>query len=181
MAAPSNGALLCSAGKSHESEVHYHPFRMTPYLAQVQEQPGAESQPCCVLLAERVHSGYEGSRLRPASGPWVLRLLPGFRRNICKEGSSPAPQARAVSVALGPWHASNTGSYRPPVLLLFPLPADPLPAPSSACGIQSPQQAGLTRCPFLALLAPQATPAPQNPSLGSSRHFATLILSSDPS
>ncbi|XP_061268793.1 period circadian protein homolog 2 isoform X2 [Bos javanicus] len=54
-----------SVGKSHESEIHYHPFRMTPYLAQVCERQGAESQLCCVLLAERVHSGYEAPRIPP--------------------------------------------------------------------------------------------------------------------
>ncbi|XP_053511218.1 period circadian protein homolog 2 isoform X2 [Artibeus jamaicensis] len=54
-----------SAGKSHENEVRYHPFRMTPYLAQVPEQQGAENQLCCVLLAERVHSGYEAPRIPP--------------------------------------------------------------------------------------------------------------------
>uniref|UniRef100_A0A4W2I4J4 Period circadian protein homolog 2 n=1 Tax=Bos indicus x Bos taurus TaxID=30522 RepID=A0A4W2I4J4_BOBOX len=54
-----------SVGKSHESEIHYHPFRMTPNLAQVCERQGAESQLCCVLLAERVHSGYEAPRIPP--------------------------------------------------------------------------------------------------------------------
>ncbi|XP_054426920.1 period circadian protein homolog 2 [Pteronotus mesoamericanus] len=54
-----------SVGKSHETEVRYHPFRMTPYLVQVPEQQGAESQLCCVLLAERVHSGYEAPRIPP--------------------------------------------------------------------------------------------------------------------
>ncbi|KAF6115448.1 period circadian regulator 2 [Phyllostomus discolor] len=54
-----------SVGRSPESEVRYHPFRMTPYLVQVPEQRGAESQLCCVLLAERVHSGYEAPRIPP--------------------------------------------------------------------------------------------------------------------
>ncbi|XP_006109315.2 period circadian protein homolog 2-like, partial [Myotis lucifugus] len=54
-----------SFGKNHEDEIHYHPFRMTPYLVKVPEQQGAESQLCCVLLAERVHSGYEAPRIPP--------------------------------------------------------------------------------------------------------------------
>uniref|UniRef100_A0A8I5Y7B9 Period circadian protein homolog 2 n=1 Tax=Rattus norvegicus TaxID=10116 RepID=A0A8I5Y7B9_RAT len=49
-----------SVGKHHENEIRYQPFRMTPYLVKVQEQKGAASQLCCLLLAERVHSGYEG-------------------------------------------------------------------------------------------------------------------------
>uniref|UniRef100_A0A2I3GYU1 Period circadian protein homolog 2 n=1 Tax=Nomascus leucogenys TaxID=61853 RepID=A0A2I3GYU1_NOMLE len=52
-------------GKSHENEIRYHPFRMTPYLVKVQDQQGAESQLCCLLLAERVHSGYEAPRIPP--------------------------------------------------------------------------------------------------------------------
>ncbi|KAL4688369.1 hypothetical protein H8959_004621 [Pygathrix nigripes] len=54
-----------SVGKSHENEIRYHPFRMTPYLVKVREQQGAESQLCCLLLAERVHSGYEAPRIPP--------------------------------------------------------------------------------------------------------------------
>ncbi|KAB1279221.1 Period circadian protein-like protein 2 [Camelus dromedarius] len=54
-----------SAGKNHETEVRYHPFRMTPYLVRVRGPQGAEGQLCCVLLAERVHSGYEAPRIPP--------------------------------------------------------------------------------------------------------------------
>ncbi|XP_042558285.1 period circadian protein homolog 2 isoform X1 [Dipodomys spectabilis] len=54
-----------SVGKRHEHELHYQPFRMTPYLAKVQEQRAPESQLCCLLLAERVHSGYEAPRIPP--------------------------------------------------------------------------------------------------------------------
>ncbi|XP_055147099.1 period circadian protein homolog 2 isoform X1 [Symphalangus syndactylus] len=54
-----------SVGKSHENGIRYHPFRMTPYLVKVQDQQGAESQLCCLLLAERVHSGYEAPRIPP--------------------------------------------------------------------------------------------------------------------
>ncbi|XP_058155772.1 period circadian protein homolog 2 [Dasypus novemcinctus] len=54
-----------SVGRSHENEIRYHPFRMTPSLARVRGPPGAESQLCCVLLAERVHSGYEAPRIPP--------------------------------------------------------------------------------------------------------------------
>ncbi|XP_025786423.1 period circadian protein homolog 2 [Puma concolor] len=54
-----------SVGKSHENEIHYHPFRMTPYLVKVRDPQGADGQLCCVLLAERVHSGYEAPRIPP--------------------------------------------------------------------------------------------------------------------
>uniref|UniRef100_H0WTT0 Period circadian protein homolog 2 n=1 Tax=Otolemur garnettii TaxID=30611 RepID=H0WTT0_OTOGA len=54
-----------SVGKNHENEIRYHPFRMTPYLAKVWDQQGGERQFCCLLLAERVHSGYEAPRIPP--------------------------------------------------------------------------------------------------------------------
>ncbi|NXC44955.1 PER2 protein, partial [Penelope pileata] len=54
-----------SAGKERESEICYHPFRMTPYLIKVQDPEAAEDQLCCVLLAEKVHSGYEAPRIPP--------------------------------------------------------------------------------------------------------------------
>ncbi|KYO19959.1 hypothetical protein Y1Q_0021893 [Alligator mississippiensis] len=54
-----------SAGKEHENEICYHPFRMTPYLIKVQDAENAEDQLCCVLLAEKVHSGYEAPRIPP--------------------------------------------------------------------------------------------------------------------
>ncbi|XP_058555515.1 period circadian protein homolog 2 isoform X1 [Neofelis nebulosa] len=54
-----------SVGKSHENEIRYHPFRMTPYLVKVRDPQGTEGQLCCVLLAERMHSGYEAPRIPP--------------------------------------------------------------------------------------------------------------------
>ncbi|XP_077205078.1 period circadian protein homolog 2 [Paroedura picta] len=54
-----------SAGKEHENEICHHPFRMTPYLIKVQNAKNSEDQLCCVLLAEKVHSGYEAPRIPP--------------------------------------------------------------------------------------------------------------------
>lgn len=47
-----------------EGDLQYYPFRMTPYLMKVQDTVHAEDQFCCLLLAERVHSGYEGENLQ---------------------------------------------------------------------------------------------------------------------
>ncbi|MEJ1283506.1 hypothetical protein NN561_014476 [Cricetulus griseus] len=60
-----------SVGKHHENEIRYQPFRMTPYLVKVQEQQGTESQLCCLLLAERVHSGYEGTTMPDQGTPML--------------------------------------------------------------------------------------------------------------
>ncbi|XP_030628984.1 period circadian protein homolog 2 isoform X2 [Chanos chanos] len=52
-----------SGGKECEGDLQYYPFRMTPYLMKVQDIEHNEDQFCCLLLAERVHSGYEAPRI----------------------------------------------------------------------------------------------------------------------
>ncbi|XP_024128914.1 period circadian protein homolog 2 isoform X1 [Oryzias melastigma] len=55
-----------SGGKESEGDLRYYPFRMTPYLMKVQDTQHSEDQFCCLLLAERVHSGYDGESLTAA-------------------------------------------------------------------------------------------------------------------
>ncbi|XP_072297588.1 period circadian protein homolog 2 [Eucyclogobius newberryi] len=52
-----------SGRKECEGDLKYYPFRMTPYLMKVQDTVNAEDQFCCLLLAERVHSGYDAPRI----------------------------------------------------------------------------------------------------------------------
>ncbi|XP_045062211.1 period circadian protein homolog 2 isoform X3 [Coregonus clupeaformis] len=52
-----------SGGKECEGDLQYYPFRMIPYLMKVQDKVHSEDQFCCLLLAERVHSGYEAPRI----------------------------------------------------------------------------------------------------------------------
>uniref|UniRef100_UPI0037E79545 period circadian protein homolog 2 isoform X2 n=1 Tax=Semicossyphus pulcher TaxID=241346 RepID=UPI0037E79545 len=52
-----------SGGKECEGNLQYYPFRMTPYRMKVQDTVHAEDQFCCLLLAERVHSGYDAPRI----------------------------------------------------------------------------------------------------------------------
>ncbi|KAM6948313.1 period circadian protein homolog 2 [Aplochiton taeniatus] len=52
-----------SGGKECQGDLQYYPFRMTPYLMKVQDTEQAEEQFCCLLLAERVHSGYDAPRI----------------------------------------------------------------------------------------------------------------------
>ncbi|XP_054888993.1 period circadian protein homolog 2 isoform X2 [Poeciliopsis prolifica] len=54
-----------SGGNEFEGDLRYYPFRMTPYLMKVQDVSHNEDQLCCLLLAERVHSGYEAPRIPP--------------------------------------------------------------------------------------------------------------------
>ncbi|KAM3932121.1 period circadian protein homolog 2 isoform 2-T3 [Leptodactylus fuscus] len=58
-------SFYCRIGCGRESrkELSYHPFRLTPYLIRVQTEESATEQLCCVLFAERVHSGYEAPRI----------------------------------------------------------------------------------------------------------------------
>ncbi|XP_051521587.1 period circadian protein homolog 2-like isoform X2 [Myxocyprinus asiaticus] len=52
-----------SGGKEKEGDLQYYPFRMTPYLMKVQDPELSEEHFCCLILAERVHSGYEAPRI----------------------------------------------------------------------------------------------------------------------
>ncbi|XP_038829630.1 period circadian protein homolog 2-like [Salvelinus namaycush] len=52
-----------SGGRGRGGSLQYFPFRITPYLLKVQDAELAEEQSCCLLLAERVQSGYDDPRI----------------------------------------------------------------------------------------------------------------------
>ncbi|XP_059391437.1 period circadian protein homolog 1-like isoform X2 [Carassius carassius] len=58
-------SMFCriSGDISTSGDVRYYPFRLTPYLLTLQDSDAAYPQPCCLLIAERVHSGYEAPRI----------------------------------------------------------------------------------------------------------------------
>lgn len=58
-------SMFCriSGDISTSGDVKYYPFRLTPYLLTLQDSDAAYPQPCCLLIAERVHSGYEAPRI----------------------------------------------------------------------------------------------------------------------
>uniref|UniRef100_A0A8C1ZXZ7 Period circadian clock 1b n=1 Tax=Cyprinus carpio TaxID=7962 RepID=A0A8C1ZXZ7_CYPCA len=60
-------SMFCriSGDTSTSGDVKYYPFRLTPYLLTLQDSDAAYPQPCCLLIAERVHSGYEAPRIPP--------------------------------------------------------------------------------------------------------------------
>lgn len=60
-------------GKDREGEMRYNPFRITPYLLKVEAKgrSGKEEVPCCLALAERIISGYEGYKFEDKC--WTLR------------------------------------------------------------------------------------------------------------
>ncbi|XP_066536482.1 period circadian protein homolog 1b [Hoplias malabaricus] len=60
-------SMFCriSGDGSSGGELKYYPFRLTPYLLTLRDSDTADPQPCCLLIAERVHSGYEAPRIPP--------------------------------------------------------------------------------------------------------------------
>ncbi|KAK6305438.1 hypothetical protein J4Q44_G00242180 [Coregonus suidteri] len=58
-------SMFCriSGGRDSEGEVRYYPFRMTPYQLTLRDSDMTQAQPCCLLIAEKVHSGYEAPRI----------------------------------------------------------------------------------------------------------------------
>lgn len=50
-------------GESREQEKRHYPFRIIPYLIHVHSPARPESEPCCLTLAEKIHSGYEAPRI----------------------------------------------------------------------------------------------------------------------
>ncbi|XP_037532318.1 period circadian protein homolog 1b isoform X2 [Nematolebias whitei] len=60
-------SMFCriSTDRAQGGEIRYYPFRLTPYQLTLRDSDAAEPQPCCLLIAERVHSGYEAPRIPP--------------------------------------------------------------------------------------------------------------------
>ncbi|XP_077085635.1 period circadian protein homolog 1b isoform X2 [Siphateles boraxobius] len=60
-------SMFCriSGDVSSSGDVKYYPFRLTPYLLTLRDSDMTYPQPCCLLIAERVHSGYEAPRIPP--------------------------------------------------------------------------------------------------------------------
>ncbi|XP_067293456.1 period circadian protein homolog 1b [Pseudorasbora parva] len=58
-------SMFCriSGDVSSSGDVKYYPFRLTPYLLTLRDSDMAYPQPCCLLIAERVHAGYEAPRI----------------------------------------------------------------------------------------------------------------------
>lgn len=59
-------SMFCriSRGRDSDGEVKYHPFRLTPYQLTLRDSDTSQPEPCCLLIAERVHSGYEGKTIQ---------------------------------------------------------------------------------------------------------------------
>ncbi|XP_048034130.1 period circadian protein homolog 1a [Megalobrama amblycephala] len=58
-------SMFCriSRGRDSDGEVKYYPFRLTPYQLTLRDSDTSQPEPCCLLIAEKVHSGYEAPRI----------------------------------------------------------------------------------------------------------------------
>ncbi|XP_068130136.1 period circadian protein homolog 1 isoform X2 [Hyperolius riggenbachi] len=65
-----------SGGRERDMNLRYHPFRLTPYLMKIRDPDNAEGQPCCLLIAEKIHSGYEAPRIPPDKRIFTTRHTP---------------------------------------------------------------------------------------------------------
>ncbi|XP_075062585.1 period circadian protein homolog 1 isoform X2 [Mixophyes fleayi] len=65
-----------SGGRERDTNIHYHPFRLNPYLMKVRDSDSADGQPCCLLIAEKIHSGYEAPRIPPDKRIFTTRHAP---------------------------------------------------------------------------------------------------------
>ncbi|NXY90810.1 PER3 protein, partial [Alcedo cyanopectus] len=52
--------LFLRGGKDQEQGMRCYPFRITPYLVHVCTSVHVDAESCCLALAEKIHSGYEG-------------------------------------------------------------------------------------------------------------------------
>ncbi|XP_028911389.1 period circadian protein homolog 1 [Ornithorhynchus anatinus] len=71
-------AIYCRIrGGPPDQAPHYQPFRLTPYAMKLRPTDGVPGQPCCLLIAERVHSGYEAPRIPPDKRIFTTRHTTG--------------------------------------------------------------------------------------------------------
>ncbi|CAB1314938.1 unnamed protein product [Coregonus sp. 'balchen'] len=66
-----------TGGKDREGEMRYNPFKITPYPLKVQGGGalGEEEESCCLALAERIISGYEGYLPQDLIGTSLLTCI----------------------------------------------------------------------------------------------------------
>nr|Q8K3T3.1 RecName: Full=Period circadian protein homolog 1; Short=sPER1; AltName: Full=Circadian clock protein PERIOD 1 [Nannospalax judaei]CAC95146.1 period 1 protein [Nannospalax judaei] len=76
-------------GPDRDPGPRYHPFRLTPYVTKIRVSDGAPAQPCCLLIAERIHSGYEAPRIPPDKRIFTTRHTPSCLFQDVDERAAP--------------------------------------------------------------------------------------------
>ncbi|XP_026546193.1 period circadian protein homolog 1-like [Notechis scutatus] len=78
-----------SGGHARGWELRYYPFRLTPYLTKVRDSDSSEGHPCCLIIAERIHSGYEAPRIPPNKQIFTTRHTPSCLFQDVDERAAP--------------------------------------------------------------------------------------------
>lgn len=76
-------------GPDRDPGPRYLPFRLTPYVTKIRVSEGAPAQPCCLLIAERIHSGYEAPRIPPDKRIFTTRHTPSCLFQDVDERAAP--------------------------------------------------------------------------------------------
>ncbi|XP_054564999.1 period circadian protein homolog 1 isoform X4 [Eptesicus fuscus] len=76
-------------GPDRDPGPRYQPFRLTPYVTKIRVSEGAPTQPCCLLIAERIHSGYEAPRIPPDKRIFTTRHTPSCLFQDVDERAAP--------------------------------------------------------------------------------------------
>uniref|UniRef100_A0A8C3WS55 Period circadian regulator 1 n=1 Tax=Catagonus wagneri TaxID=51154 RepID=A0A8C3WS55_9CETA len=82
-------SVFCRISPDHEPGPRYQPFRLTPYVTKIRVSDGAPAQPCCLLIAERIHSGYEAPRIPPDKRVFTTRHSPSCLFQDVDERAAP--------------------------------------------------------------------------------------------
>ncbi|XP_070330338.1 LOW QUALITY PROTEIN: period circadian protein homolog 3 [Odocoileus virginianus] len=72
-------SFFCRIGgdEAGEPQRPYCPFRITPYLIDVHSSALAEAEPCCLLLVEKMHSGYQPPQIPADKRIFTTTHTPG--------------------------------------------------------------------------------------------------------
>ncbi|XP_066120295.1 period circadian protein homolog 1 [Saccopteryx bilineata] len=76
-------------GGDRDPGSRYQPFRLTPYVTKIRDSDGDPAQPCCLLIAERIHSGYEAPRIPPDKRIFTTRHTPSCLFQDVDERAAP--------------------------------------------------------------------------------------------
>ncbi|XP_064439468.1 period circadian protein homolog 1 isoform X9 [Mirounga angustirostris] len=145
-------------GPDRDSGPRYQPFRLTPYVTKIRVSDGAPAQPCCLLIAERIHSGYEAPRIPPDKRIFTTRHTPSCLFQDVDERAAPLlgylpqdllgapvllflhPEDRPLMLAI---HKKTTGTFKAKTLSCqSPDPElEVVPAPDQAPLTLTPDEA----------------------------------------
>ncbi|XP_075406732.1 period circadian protein homolog 3 isoform X2 [Tenrec ecaudatus] len=70
-------SFFCRIREGADQEKNYCPFRIIPYLIHMCSSTQPEPEPCCLMLAEKIHSAYEAPRIPANKRIFTTTHTPG--------------------------------------------------------------------------------------------------------